>query len=240
MAKQDPAATELRQRIDARLDEMIADFYRTAPVARYLASSDDIRPDLFRRHTIETILRIRLARIADSKAIDQLARTDPRAAQVWAQYAADEMLHDKLFLKDLRKLGVEESEVYGTEPFLATKLLQGYLYYTLEHEGPMGLLTKAYFLEYTTLKTQGEWNDNIERTLGPDSVNGARGHLNIDANDAHTDDVWDALYALVDSAEAEARLWTHLETYFVLFHRYFEDLGRMLASEGTEQTSAQA
>src|SRR5262249_3870341 len=148
---------ELYAKVNARLDSMILSLYELAPAARYLASSNSIDQKLFEHHTIETILRIRLARIADSKVIQHFARTDPFAAQKWAKYAEEEMLHDRLFLKDLKSLGVSEESVYGTEPLLATKLLQGYLYYTIEHEGPRGLLTKAYFLEYTTKKTQATW-----------------------------------------------------------------------------------
>src|SRR5215207_9294160 len=88
--------------VNARLDKMIESFYETAPAARYLASAGSVDKDLFKRHTIETILRIRLARIADSKVIQQFTRTDPFAAQKWSKYTEEEMLHDRLFLKDLK------------------------------------------------------------------------------------------------------------------------------------------
>ena len=210
--------------VNAHLDRLIEDFYQASPAGRYLASASAIDQKLFVRHTIETILRIRLARIADGKAIHLLARSDPFAAQKWARYAEEEMLHDRLFLKDLKNLGLSEEAVYGTEPLLATKLLQGYLYYTLEHEGPRGLLTKSYFVEYTTKKTQALWNTNIKRSLGEQAVKGAEAHLSYDLAEDHSSDVWNVLMTVVKTPEDEARVRYHLDVYYGLFVAYFDEL----------------
>jgi hypothetical protein len=161
---------EFRKRVNTLLEGFIVRFYAESPAARHLREAAAVDSELFKAHTVQTILRIRLARMADAKAVLLFTKSDPAAAQKWAQYTEEEMLHDRLFLKDLRRLGMEEAEVYATPPFLATRLLQGYLYFTLEHEGPMGLLTKAYFLEYTSRATQSEWNANVRKSLGDDAV----------------------------------------------------------------------
>jgi hypothetical protein len=215
---------EFYAKANARLDSMIEAFYETTPAARYLATSSSIDKKLFERHTIETILRIRLARIADSKVIQHFTRTDPFAAQKWSKYTEEEMLHDRLFLKDLKNLGVAEETVYGTDPLLATKLLQGYLYYTIEHEGPRGLLSKSYFVEYTTKKTQALWNGNVKRALGEQAVKGAEAHLNYDLEEDHSTDVWNVLMTVVKTPEDEARVLYHLEVYYGLFIAYFNEL----------------
>lgn len=215
---------EFRSKVDALLDSMIEATYKTAPAARYLATSQQVDAALFKRHTIETILRIRLARIADAKAIFLFTKTDPSAAHKWAKYMEEEMLHDKLFLKDLTNLGMTEEEVYGTDPLLATKLLQGYLYYTVEHEGPRGLICKSYFLEYTTRKTQGRWNENIKGSLGDKAVRGAEAHLNYDVDEDHSTDVWNVLMTMVKSPEDEARVLYHLHVYCGLFTAYLNEL----------------
>ena len=223
--------SEFRARVDALLDAMLASFYEAAPAAKYLASAADVDLELFKRHTVETILRIRLARIADSKAIYLFAKTDPVAAQKWSKYTEEEMLHDRLFLKDLKSLGVEEERVYASEPFLATKLLQGYLYYTLEHEGPRGLIAKSYFVEYTTRKTQGLWNQNIKRSLGERAVKGAEAHLSYDVHEDHSTDVWNVLMSMVKSPEDEERVLGHLRVYFGLFTAYFDELASATQTE---------
>jgi hypothetical protein len=225
---------ELRRRTDALLDSFILRFHAESPAARHLQQAAAVDLELFKAHTIQTILRIRLARMADAKAILLFAKSDPAAAQKWAQYTEEEMLHDRLFLKDLKRLGGEESAVYGTEPFLATRLLQGYLYFTLEHEGPMGLIAKAYFLEYTSRATQSEWNTNIRRSLGDDAVRGAEAHINIDVGEDHATDVWNVLAPLITSSADEARFERHLHTLFGLFSAYF---GELAAYASTATTS---
>jgi hypothetical protein len=222
---------EFRTQVDALLDSMIESVYKSAPAARYLASAKQVDVELFKRHTVETILRIRLARIADSKALYLFTRSDPVAAHKWARYTEEEMLHDKLFLKDLKNLGMEEEAVYGTDPLLATKLLQGYLYYTLEHEGPRGLITKSYFVEYTTRKTQAAWNENVKRSLGDKAVRGAEAHLSYDVDEDHSTDVWNVLMSTVKSKEDEARVLYHLHVYFGLFSAYFNELASKTKSD---------
>jgi hypothetical protein len=220
----DAIRPEFYATVNAKLDKMIESFYEVSPGARYLATSSSIDKKLFVRHTIETILRIRLARVADSKVIQHFAKSDPFAAQKWSKYTEEEMLHDRLFLKDLKNLGISEEQVYGSDPLLATKLLQGYLYYTIEHEGPRGLLCKSYFVEYTTKKTQAMWNGNVKRALGEQAVKGAEAHLNYDLAEDHSTDVWNVLMAVVDSAADEARVLYHLDVYYGLFLAYFSEL----------------
>lgn len=215
---------EFHAQANARLDGMIETFYEASPAARYLASSGSIDTALFARHTIETILRIRLARIADSKVIQHFTRTNPFAAQKWCKYTQETMLHDRLFLKDLKHLGVDEQAVYGSDPLLATQLLQGYLYYTIEHEGPRGLLAKAYFVEYITRKTQTVWNDNVKRALGEQAIRGAEDHLDYHLEDDHAGEVWNVLMSLVKTGDDEARVLQHLEVYYGLFVAYFNEL----------------
>ncbi|HEX5752703.1 MAG TPA: hypothetical protein VFZ09_41245 [Archangium sp.] len=222
---------EFRTKVDALLDSMIESVYKAAPAARYLASSNQVDLTMFKRHTVETILRIRLARVADSKALCLFTKTDPVAAHKWAKYTEEEMLHDRLFLKDLTNIGMTEEEVYGTDPLLATKLLQGYLYYTLEHEGPRGLITKSYFVEYTTRKTQGSWNENIKRSLGDKAVRGAEAHLNYDVNEDHSTDVWNVLMTMVNGKQDEERVLYHLNVYFGLFSAYLNELASKTKSD---------
>lgn len=215
---------EFYARTNARLDALIDAGYEVSPAARYLASSSSIDRALFARHTIETILRIRLARIADSKVTQHFASTNPFAAQKWCKYTAEEMLQDRLFLTDLRNLGVSEETVYGTDSLLATKLLQGYLYYTMEHEGPRGVVSKAYFIEYAGRKTLAVWNGNARQVLGEPAIQGAEAHLDRARAEDHSAEIWNVLMSVVKTPDDEARVHYHLEVYFGLFVAYFNEL----------------
>jgi len=227
---------DLQARVNARLNVMLASFYEAAPAARYLATSSSVDKALFERHTIETVLRIRLGRIINSKAVVELARSDAFAAQKWAKYTEEEMLHDRLFLKDLKNLGVSEAAVDAQDTMVATKLLQGYLYFTLEHEGPRGVLTKSYFLEYVTNKTQAAWNENVKRSLGDRATKGAESHYNYDADEDHSADVWNVLTTLVKTPADEARVFYHLDVYYGLFVAYFQELAAITKSDLVART----
>ena len=80
--------TELRGRIDGLLDDFILRFHAESPAARHMREAAAVDVEMFKAHTVQTILRIRLARMADAKAILLFARSDPFAAQKWAKYRA--------------------------------------------------------------------------------------------------------------------------------------------------------
>lgn len=230
---------ELRETVDAKLNAFIADFYLEAPYAQHLLNGSDIDMPYYKRHTIETILRIRRKRTIDAHAIRYFTLHDPETAKEWAEYTDDEMLHDQLFLADLQKVGIERDEVYATEPFLATKLLNGYFLYCLEFEGtPLAAIASSYFLEYTTRLTQPDWLDNLEKTLGEDNVQGARTHVNYDIEEDHTGDVWNTLMSLVKTPEDEARLMRHMDHLYKLFVMYFVEAYEATAKDFAAKEAA--
>ncbi|MEU2868487.1 hypothetical protein ABZ769_04690 [Streptomyces olivoreticuli] len=216
---------ELRERIDALLDSFIKDFYQTVPYAQHQRNAAEINLDYYKRHNIETILRLRRKRTIDALAIKYFTKVDPVQAKAWAHYTDDEMLHDRLFAADLAKAGVTKDEIYSTEPLLATKLLTGYLQYGMEFEdSPLALITSVYFVEYTTTRTQPEWLDNLEKVLGRDEVKGARAHVNTDLDDDHDDFVWRVLTSLLTTEEDERAVERHLHHIFWLWKLYFVEL----------------
>ena len=217
--------TQLRKIFDQKLDDMIVQFYQTVPGADYQKNAENIDPDYYKRHCIETILRIRHKRMVDALVIHHFTKTNTRAAKMWAEYTEDEMLHGQMFGRDLeRQFGLTMDDIYKHEPLLSTKLLNGYFYFTLEHEGPMASIASAYFLEYTTRKTQPDWLDNLEKVFGSDNVKGARGHVNHDIKDNHSEFVWKVLMETVETDEDIKKLEKHFENIYGLFCSYFVDV----------------
>lgn len=231
--------TNLRNEVDSLLDQMIIRFYAVAPMGKYQKDSEQIDLDYFVRHTIETVLRIRHKRMIDALIIHYLAKHQPNLAKYWAKYTEDEMLHGHMFARDLQRLvGLTIEDIYNKySPLFSTKLLNGYFYYTLEHEGPMAAIASAYFLEYTTRRTQPDWLDNLEKIFGTENLKGARGHVNHDIKDNHNDFVWQVLEALIKNEEDKKLLFEHLNHIYGLFLAYFQDLyqqtfGKNSISEG--------
>ncbi len=216
---------DLRKRVDAYLDTCIKNFYENVPFARHQLDSADINLAYYKRHNIETILRLRRKRTIDALALQYFTKVDPMSAKQWAHYTDDEMLHDTLFAADLAKVGVERDEIYSTEPLLATKLLTGYLQYGIEFEGtPIALIASVYFVEYTTTRTQPKWLDNLEKSLGTEKIKGQRAHVGTDLDDAHDDFVWSVLEKLVHSPADEAKVLAHLQDIDRLWVMYFREL----------------
>ncbi|MBY0358156.1 MAG: iron-containing redox enzyme family protein [Candidatus Obscuribacterales bacterium] len=217
--------TELRQRIDSFLDSLISRIYVDAPYVKNFIGDKKIDLSYYKRYTVEIILRLRLKRTIDALTIHYFTKNNPQLAKLWSEYTADEMLHDALFVKDLESLGLSKADIYATKPFLATKLLQGYFYYGLEHEGrPLASLTSSYFIEYTAEKTQPVWLSKVEESCEPRALKGARAHISHDANDNHTDFVWSVLSSLIENKDDEAKVFEHLEHIYTLFALFFKEL----------------
>src|SRR5580704_10163911 len=198
---------ELRSRVDERFNELVRKFYKTVPYAEHFVSGDHLDPEYYKRHNIETILRIRRKRTVDAYAIRYFTHNDPAAASAWCKYCEEEMLHDHMFMRDLLKVDVTREQAYGQEPFLATKLMMGYLLYGMEYDGtPLALLASVYLMEYITVLTQPKWLDNVARHIGEENVAGARSHVNLDIDDDHADFVWGVLVSLLKDEVDEQRL----------------------------------
>lgn len=227
---------ELQKVIDTYLDELIVKFYTEAKNGNHIVSSESINLDYYVRHQIEIILRLRLKRCADALTVHHFTKTDPHMAKRWAEYAEDEMCHDDMFAADLVRMGVSKETIYGTDPFFATKLLQGYFYYVIEHVGkPLANVISSYFIEYTTKKTQPTWLENVAKHLGSDMVKGARAHLNHDIHDNHSQFVWDFVWDFVkDEPDPEKTIRGYMEEVYKLFLMYFDDLSEQLESGGVK------
>jgi hypothetical protein len=218
-------SAQLRNRVDARFDELLAKFYRDVPWASHLVSGDDLNIKYYKRHNIETILRIRRKRTVDAYAIRYFTLNDPETAAAWCHYTEEEMLHDRLFLGDLEKVGLTPDEVYSTEPMRATKMMMGYLLYGMEYDGsPLALLISVYLMEYVTVLTQPQWLDNVAGQIGDEAVAGARAHVNTDVDDDHADFVWKVLSSLVRTEADERRLFEHIDALYELWAAYFTQL----------------
>jgi hypothetical protein len=231
--------TALREKVDALLDAMIEKFYAEVPYSTHQLASDDLNLEYYRRHNIETILRLRRKRTVDALAIHYFTKRDPVRGAAWAHYVEDEMLHDGWFAGDLQQVGVTKEEIYATEPFLSTKLLTGYLQYGMEFEGtPLALLCSVYFVEYTTTKTQPSWIRHLETILGPAKVAGARRHVGTDLEDEHASFVWGVLSSLVGSPQDEERVLVHMRNVGTLWVAYFMELYRTVVEHRQADFSA--
>ncbi len=217
------ASARLRGEVDAFIEKKMGEWNESVPFARHF-EGNEIHRAYYRRHLIETALRIRLLRVAESKALAEIAKTSPEAAQIWANYEREEMVHDELFIRDYLAAGGTREELLATEPYLSTKLLSGYFSYLLDHEGPLGVVAYSYLVETVNVKVDPKRVAALKQTLGEKLVKGYESHNHTDENDDHPGEVWSALRYLIRSDEDVQALYRYLEENQRILAMYFEEI----------------
>ncbi|WP_035059855.1 iron-containing redox enzyme family protein [Andreprevotia chitinilytica] len=216
---------QVRARLDHYLDQKMAEWAETVPYANHLESKN-LNSAWYRRHTIEHVWRIRLSRSAHTKALHAITKISPEAAQLYAEYQAEEMNHDVLFMQDCKAMGVTQEELLATEPFLATRLLQGFFYFITEHEHPLGVVASSYLVEYTTAKLTPRQITSLKESLGEDKIKGQLAHINTDLGDDHAGEMWRILRYLINSeadVEKVLRYFDDIQTILALYFRELYD-----------------
>ncbi|MEU4270350.1 hypothetical protein [Streptomyces sp. NPDC026092] len=217
------ASAELRAKIDEQIDQQVLEWYANVPEAAHLEGKN-VDSDYYKRHLIETAWRIRLLRVAEAKALVEIAKRSPEAAQVWANYEQEEMLHDELFITDLAKVGVSREQFLATEPYLSTKLLTGYFSYLLDHEGPLGVVAYSYLVEYVNVKLEPRKLEALKGSVGEGRIGGQISHSHTDINDDHPGEVWAAVRHLLHNEDDVAAFQRYLKEHQALLAQYFEEL----------------
>lgn len=217
------ASAELRAEIDAQIDQQVLEWYANVPEAAHLEGKK-VDSAYYKRHLIETAWRIRLLRVSEAKALVEIAKRSPEAAQVWANYEQEEMLHDELFITDLEKVGVSREQFLATEPYLSTKLLTGYFSYLLDHEGPLGVVAYSYLVEYVNVKLEPRKLEALKGSVGESNIGGQINHSHTDINDDHPGEVWAAVRHLLHDQDDVDAFKQYLREHQRLLAQYFEEL----------------
>jgi hypothetical protein len=228
----DPAkSVKVREDIDNFIDRQIENWYASVPAAAQHQDESTFNMEIYKRGLAETAIRIRLLRVVESKAIAEIAKTSPEAAKIWAEYEADEMLHDEMFIQDLEKAGTSREEFWGIEPYISTKLLVGYFSYLLDHEGPLGVVTYSYLVEYCNVRLEPGKLKKLESILGRDMIQGQVAHAHTDVNHDHPGMVWAALRHLVMSEEDIVAIKRYLKEFEQILAMFFSEMQNEVAEK---------
>lgn len=230
-------SANLRQEIDNLIDLQIDKWEQTVPFATHF-EGELINQRYYQRHLIETVWRIRLLRVVESKAIAEIAKQSPEAAQIWANYEMEEMLHDELFIQDLEKAGVSREELLNTEPYLSTKLLVGFFSYLLDHEGPLGVLAYSYLVEYVNVKMEPKKIDAMKKSIGVAQIGGQIAHSYTDTNDDHPGEVWNAIRYIIKNEQDIASLKKYLQEQQEILAMYFREIYADLVDSAQNESVA--
>lgn len=231
-------SARLRAEIDVRIDRQVEEWYACVPFAAHF-EGESVHREYYARHLAETAWRIRLLRVAESKALAEIAKASPEAAQIWANYEREEMLHDELFIKDLEKAGWTRERFLSTEPYLSTKLLAGFFSYLLDHEGPLGVVAYSYLVEYVNVKLEPKKIDAMRKTIGEREIAGQVAHSHTDVNDDHPGEVWDALSFLIRDENDIAALKRYLQEHQRILAMYFHEIHTDIVGRDSSEAKLQ-
>jgi pyrroloquinoline quinone (PQQ) biosynthesis protein C len=182
--------------------------------------------EFYQRSLAETAIRIRLLRVVESKAISEIAKISPESAQKWAEYEADEMLHDEMFIQDLIASGYTREEFMRIEPTMSTKLLVGFFSYLLDHEGPLGVVAYSYLVEYVNVKLESEKLIELEKILGKEKIIGQLTHANTDIGHDHPGMVWECLRYLINNDNDIENLKKYLKEFQQILLMFFVETSK--------------
>jgi pyrroloquinoline quinone (PQQ) biosynthesis protein C len=127
-------------------------------------------------------------------------------------------------MQDCRALGVTQEELLNTEPFLATRLLQGFFYFVCEHEHPMGVVASSYLVEYTTSKLTPKQIKSMKDSLGEDKIQGQLAHINTDVGDDHAGEMWRIMRYLLTSEDDVEKVLRYFDDIQSILAMYFREL----------------
>lgn len=209
--------------LDRYMDKKMAEWKATVPFASHFTDKS-IHEAYYRRTLIEHVWRIRLSRVSQSKAIYKIAQVSPKAAQDYAEYQAEEMIHDKLYIADCEAAGISLQEIYDTEPYLSTRLFEGFFYFALEHESPLAPVVSNYLVEYTQAKLQPAIVASLQESLGKDKVKGQAAHLQVDTTDDHSMEMWKILSQLIFSEEDFRKVFKYIDDVQEILAMFFREI----------------
>ena len=172
---------ELEGIAHAQMEKMFSD----VPFARdfHLGQKTDLL--YFRRHLIETVVRMRLDMQTDAYALYKMRPLDNELSKKFAQYLSEESGHDDMFLVDIQKFGISRAEAISTKPLLSTENLIGYFYYHINHEGPMLTVLWSWLVEWYSDNFNGNITRKAAYEFGAEKLKGSMAHLTIDDQKDH-------------------------------------------------------
>jgi hypothetical protein len=176
------------------------------------------------RHLVETVLRIRLNNEVDAYGLYKVGSKDHRLAATLAQYLSEENNHEGMFLRDLKQFGLSKDTVDATRPFASTEYLIGYLYHSINNDGPLPTAVWNWFVEWYSDRYNPGITDHAARVYGGEMVKGSHGHIAYDESHDHDDLMWSTIERSVNGWGTYADAERHLVNFVDLVGLYFAEL----------------
>jgi hypothetical protein len=194
------------------------------PRAREFHETTWIDRDYYIRHLVETVLRIRLNNEVDAYGLYKVGFKDHRLASTLARYMAEENNHEGMFLKDLEKFGLTKADVDALRPLPTTEYLIGYMYHSINNDGPLPTTVWNWFVEWYSDRYNPGITKHAAEVYGEDMVRGSHAHIAYDEAHDHDELMWSTVERAVAGWGDFATASRHLVNFVDLIGLYFAEL----------------
>jgi len=198
---------------------------QSSPTAKAFArNASQIPSAVLVRHALEHVFRIRMFRPLDMVAARYLEETDGQTAKIWARYSRSEAVHDRYFLRDLKGMGLERSEVELHRPFGATVRLGKFLESAAAEFGPTPIVLYSFWAEENSDVGSAPIIDATRQRFGAESARGASSHRALVENLDHVEVISQVLAAMIRSDQELLLATRFLEIITEYLLDYFAEL----------------
>lgn len=213
-----------RTHLEAVAREEMSAIFATVPQAKDFHSGNWMEREYYKRHLAETVLRIRLNNEVDAYALYKIGAKDNKLAATMARYLAEEYGHESMFLRDLEKFDITEASLNKMKPLVSTEQLIGYLYLSINRDGPLPSMIWNWFVEFYSNCYNKIITQKAAAIFGDEHVKGSMGHIAYDESHDHDDLMWAAVERAIAGWGDMEKAETYLRAFIRMIGTYFDEL----------------
>jgi hypothetical protein len=216
---------ELATTVDQILRQEVARVMNTVPFAKHLTDArQELDDDYYLRHRVETIKRIRMTSRTDALALAAMIEEDYEAARWWSRYVAEELDHDRLYMRDLEKHGYTWEQVATIEPFPSTIAMLEYLDTRIAEMGSLPAVAYSVCVEWNSERASATVVKKAEKKYSKKHVAGSKAHIGIDENENHYQVMLNVAYSLIQKHGDAEVLIQLMKDVMAFLGSYFREL----------------
>jgi len=217
------AASDALTKLSARAEELLDRMLQSNAFLNAFHEGTQTHRELYRRHILETAMRIRMNNAVDSFALANTIRNDP-LAKYFLTYLHEEYGHDRMFEEDLRMMGLSDDDLAEAEPFFSTELLMSFLWQSVHRDGMLPALVWNWLVEWYSARYNQRITDAAATVVGNESVRQATRHLELDDEMEHEDALTHALTSLIERDGTLEKAEYYVDCFVRLIEMYFQEL----------------
>jgi hypothetical protein len=215
-----PSCKEIENHAEQEMEKL----FEKVPFSREFHEGKSTDYSYYKRHLLETIVRIGLNNEVDAYCLYKIGHSDNQLAQKLSTYLAEEYGHDSFFLSDLRRFGLAPEDALSTPPLFSTQLLIGYLYYSINQDGSMPTMVWNWIVEWYSNRYNMKITRKAEEEFGSDKVKGSLGHLQYDQDQNHVELMYSTVERVMKVEKDGERVKQYVTNFISLIGMYFQEL----------------